>query len=78
LERGVAERVEILFDVEAGHLLAPSGDEGVFSTTGCVFLAIALVLITVPAFLFGRPKRGGSEAERWADAMFTPQGELNE
>ncbi len=52
--------------------------EGVFSTTGCVFLAIALVLITVPAVLFGRSKRGGSESERWADAMFTPQGELNE
>jgi hypothetical protein len=52
--------------------------EGVFSTTGCAFLAIALALITVPAVLFGRKKGTGSESERWADAMFTPEGELNE
>lgn len=58
--------------------LKVTATEGVFSPTGWVFLVIAWVLITVPASLFGRSKRGGSESERWADAMFTPQGELNE
>ncbi|HSY50995.1 MAG TPA: DUF4178 domain-containing protein [Thermoanaerobaculia bacterium] len=58
--------------------LKVTATEGVFSGTGCSFLFIALALITIPAFLFGRSKRGGSESERWADAMFTPQGELNE
>ncbi len=52
--------------------------EGVFSGTGCVFLVIALVLLTLPVIIGRASRRGGGESERWADAMFTPQGELNE
>jgi Zn finger protein HypA/HybF involved in hydrogenase expression len=52
--------------------------EGVFGTSGCVFLLIALALITIPILIRGMSNRGHTESERWADAMFTPQGELNE
>jgi Zn finger protein HypA/HybF involved in hydrogenase expression len=52
--------------------------EGVYSSTGCAFLVAAMMLITLPAFFTFLRTRGGSESERWADAMFTPQGELNE
>jgi len=58
--------------------LKVTATEGVFPMTGCVFLVIALVLLTIPAAIAGRSKRGGSESARWAEAMFTPQGELNE
>jgi hypothetical protein len=51
--------------------------EGVYSSTGCVFLVIALILLTIPAII-ARASSGGGESERWADAMFTPDGELNE
>ena len=51
--------------------------EGVYSPTGCGFLVLALILLTIPAII-SRAAGGVSESARWADAMFTPDGELNE
>jgi hypothetical protein len=53
--------------------------EGVFPATGCAFLVIAIIMLTIPAVVARRAAGGGhTESERWADSMFTPQGELNE
>ncbi len=53
--------------------------EGVFSGSGFVFLLIALALLTAPIVIrMLVTNRGHSESERWADAMYTPQGDLNE
>ncbi len=49
--------------------------EGTFGTGGFVFLLIAFILITIPALL---SLRSGNESARWADAMYTPDGRLNE
>lgn len=52
--------------------------EGTYSSSGCGLLFLALAAITVPAVLYRLAHRGHSESDRWADAMFTPEGNLNE
>jgi len=52
--------------------------EGTFSSSGCSLLLLALAVITLPAVIYRLAHRGPSESDRWADSMFTPQGNLNE
>lgn len=51
--------------------------EGVYSPTGCGILILALILLTIPAII-SKASSGATESQRWADAMFTPSGRLNE
>jgi len=52
--------------------------EGVFSPTGCVLLFGVIILLTVPVFFSWSRHRGPTDASRWTDSMFTPQGEPND
>lgn len=48
--------------------------EGTSPSSGVLF-DLAFVLISIPPLLMWLFNRGGGESERWADAMFTPQGQ---
>jgi DNA-directed RNA polymerase subunit M/transcription elongation factor TFIIS len=50
-------------------------EEGVVGFSGFSYLVIALIALTIPALL---ALRSGNESERWADAMYMANGQLNE